>query len=234
MGFMRIYQSVAQYLTNQLKKNKIPFLLNFLVIFPFALLTAYIKVSTLVNGYSSAGRTLRRRAGLEFLEALFEEPYNSVVYEGMLTEMSEILWCFPIAICFFSRNLLPNLAPYRDTRRYLLRLGALLITLLLDDVFRLTLLLNFYIGWPKILSYVLYGCLACLIAFRYWRTITQTPYIFLVLSVIFLLTSSAVEFLPVRGIGTPILLEDGSKLLGLLNLSIYVWRTCQKRILLIS
>ncbi|MEO1593371.1 MAG: hypothetical protein AAFU71_19065, partial [Cyanobacteria bacterium J06632_22] len=174
-------------------------------------LTLYIKISTLINGYSE-GRTLRRSNGIELLQALFEEPYSGQLYTGLLTEISEILWCFPIAICFFSYNLLPRHSHYRPMRRYLLWLGIFLIMLLMDDVFRLTLLLHSYANWPKAMSYILYGSFAILMSYRHWRIIVQTPYAFLLLSVVFLFLSSAVDLLPINGVGTPILLEDGSKL----------------------
>ena len=172
--------SIRHYVSQILKAHKVPFLLNLLANVPFVGLSQKIKASTLITGYS-AGRTLRSQVGIQLLHALIEEPYNKHVYAGLLTEVSEILWCFPIAICFFSRNLLPHQSQYRPMRRYLLWLGVFLIMLLMDDVFRLTLLLHNYADWPKALSYILYGSFAGLMTHRHWRMILQTHFTFLLL-----------------------------------------------------
>lgn len=196
-------------------------LLNLAVILPFGLLTAYIKLSTLLNGYSG-GRTLRRSAGIELLITLFSEPY-SIPYEGILTEISEIVWCFPIALCFFTASLLNQ----RQLRRYLLCLGTFLALLLVDDAFRVTLILHFALDLPKVLMYALYSAIGVAIATCFWRTILTTPYVLLVLAGGLLMISAAADFLPISGIGTPIMLEDGTKLLGLVNLTLYCWQSAK-------
>ena len=66
------------------------------------------------------------------------------------------------------------------------------------------------------------------IALYFWRTIVTTPYRLLLLASGLLIISAAADFLPISGIGTPIMLEDGTKLLGLVNLTLYIWRSAQQ------
>ncbi|MGD1950356.1 MAG: hypothetical protein ACFB14_12015 [Leptolyngbyaceae cyanobacterium] len=204
-----------------LKSQRTVLLLNLAVLLPFALLTVYIKLSTLINGYS-AGRTLRRSTGIELLITLFSEPY-SIPYEGILTEISEIVWCFPIAVCFFTTSLICH----KKLRRYLICLGSLLTLLLIDDAFRVTLILYALLAVPKVMSYGVYVGIGIAIAVYFRRTILQTPYRWLLLATGLMATSALADFIPIPGIGTPIMLEDGTKLLGLVNLTIYIWQLAQ-------
>ncbi|NEQ54510.1 MAG: hypothetical protein F6K11_30990 [Leptolyngbya sp. SIO3F4] len=199
--------------------------LNLAVILPFGLITGYIKLSTVLNGYSTEG-ALSREAGIELLTILFSEPY-AIPYEGILTEISEIVWCFPIALCFFTSALLRH----SRLRHYLISVGILLTLLLIDDAFRITLILYFVLSIPKIIPYSLYVTLGIAIAVYFHRTIFQTPYGWLLLATGLMAVSVAASFLPIRGIGTPIMLEDGTKLLGLVNLTIYTWRLAQARLM---
>ena len=199
-------------------------LLNLTVLLPFALLTFYIKLSTVLNGHSG-GRTLRRSTGIDLLITLFSEPY-SIPYEGMLTEISEIVWCFPIALCFFSASL----SRHRPLRRYLICFGTFLALLLVDDAFRITLILNSLLDIPKVLMYGFYSAVGVAIAAYFWRTILTTPYVLLMIAGSLLTLSAAADVLPINGIGTPIMLEDGTKLLGLVNLTLYCWKSAKSAV----
>lgn len=214
-------KSWYRHLGHVILTHRTVLLLNLAVILPFTLLTGYIKLSTLLNGYS-AGRTLRRSAGIELLITLFSEPYT-IPYEGILTEISEIIWCFPIALCFFTASVLCH----KKLRQYLVCLSILLTLLLIDDAFRITLILYFLLDVPKMVTYGLYVGIGVAIATYFHRTILQTPYRWLLLATGLMVISAIADFVPVPGIGTPIMLEDGTKLLGLVNLTIYVWRLAQ-------
>lgn len=205
-------------LGHAIKAHSTVILLNLAVILPFTLLTGYIKLSTFLNGYS-AGRTLRRSTGIELLITLFSEPYT-LPYDGILTEISEIVWCFPIALCFFTASLLRH----QKLRQYLICLSILLTLLMIDDAFRITLILHVLLSVPKMVNYGLYVGFGIAIATYFHRTILQTPYRWLLLATGLMAISAIADFVPIPGIGTPIMLEDGTKLLGLVNLTIYVWR----------
>ena len=214
--------NIWKLLHSAFNKYRTALIINVITIIPFFLLTVYIKVSTILNGYSS-GRTLRRSAGIELLTTLFSEPYT-IPYEGILTEVSEIVWCFPIALCLFTASLLQR----HQLRQYLICVGIFLGLLLLDDAFRITLILHFLLDMPKGIMYGAYGIGAGAIALYFWRTIITTPYRLLLLASGLLIISAAADFLPISGIGTPIMLEDGTKLLGLVNLTLYIWRLTQQ------
>ncbi|MEA5463857.1 hypothetical protein [Leptothoe sp. PORK10 BA2] len=208
-----------------IQAHRTALLLNLAVILPFTLLTGYIKLSTLLNGYS-AGRTLRRSTGIELLITLFSEPYT-LPYEGILTEISEIVWCFPIALCFFTASLLRH----TKLRQYLICLSLLLTLLLMDDAFRVTLILHILLSVPKMVSYGLYVVFGVAIATYFHRTIRQTPYRWLCLATGLMGISALADLTPIPGIGTPIMLEDGTKLLGLVNLTIYVWQSSKSALI---
>ncbi len=208
-------------LCHALKAHGTVILLNMAVILPFTLLTGYIKLSTLLNGYT-AGRTLRRSTGIELLITLFSEPYT-LPYEGILTEISEIIWCFPIALCFFTASLVRH----PKLRQYLICISILLTLLMIDDAFRVTLILYVLLSVPKMVSYGLYVGFGVAIATYFHHIILKTPYPWLLLATGLMAISALADFVPIPGIGTPIMLEDGTKLLGLVNLTIYIWKLAQ-------
>ncbi|MEM9162009.1 MAG: hypothetical protein AAGC54_02935 [Cyanobacteria bacterium P01_F01_bin.4] len=205
---------------------QVPLLLNLLVLLPYLLLTLYIKLTTALHQYT--GGLLSRRLGIELLTTLFSEPVPAVPYLGLFTETAEIVWCVPVSICFFSLSL-PMMPPGK--RRFLLLCGLLMSLLLVDDIFRVTLLLRVLLGVPKMIGYLVYGIFGAVIALKFWRQIGSGPYLLLIVSGLLLGISGSVEFLPIPGIGTPIMLEDGFKLLGLLNITIYFWQVCRGAIL---
>ncbi|MEO0457912.1 MAG: hypothetical protein AAF152_15215 [Cyanobacteria bacterium P01_A01_bin.114] len=205
---------------------KVPLLLNLVVLLPYLLLTLYIKLTTLLHQYN--GGILSRRLGIELLTTLFSEPVPAVPYMGLFTEATEIVWCVPVSICLFSLSL--PMVPL-GKRRFLFACAGLMTLLLLDDIFRVTLLLRILLGVPKTIGYLIYGGIGATIAVKFWRQISGGPYIFLIASGLLLGISGSVEFLPIPGIGTPIMLEDGFKLLGLLNITIYFWRICRGAIM---
>jgi hypothetical protein len=211
-----------------LSRFRLPILGNLLVALPFLLLTAYIKLSTLLNGYS-AGRTLRRDRGIELLVDLFSEPYT-LPHEGLFTKVSEVFWCFPVALCFFSASLMTLRFSQSKLKQYLLACGLFCSLLLTDDLFRITLILHVNMAVPKAFMYALYGLCGGGIFVYFWRQIKRTPYGYLLLTALLMCISGLADFLPIEGTGTPIMLEDGTKLLGVLNLSIYFWQVCSRAI----
>ena len=166
------------------------------------------------------------------IEYLFEDPfYFGIFYLGWFTSISEILWCTAIAICLFSAFLLPP-----SNRRFpvFLVVSALIMLLLFfDDRFRLTLILCNFFGTCKLVKlsvYTVYGLLLISYAWLFRRTIRQTPYIPLLISFCLFGFSSAIDVTPIHSRGIHAMLEDGTKLVGLINLTIYFWWICQQEI----
>jgi hypothetical protein len=167
------------------------------------------------------------------IENLFSDPfYFSTFYLGWLTSISEILWCTAIAICIFTSFLLPKKSN-RIFQGFLWGSSVVMLLLFLDDRFRLTLLLCTFFSTCKLVKvsvYSIYGLILISYAFIFARTIRQTPYIPLLVSFFLFGFSSAIDVAPIGGRGIHAMLEDGTKLVGLINLTIYFWWICQREI----
>ena len=166
------------------------------------------------------------------IDSLFDDPlYSSHYYDGWLTGVSEILWVCAIAICLFSALLLP-----KSSRRFQIFLwGSAIVMLVLffDDRFRMTLLLCAFFGTCKVVkigAYSIYGILLISYAFVFRRTIRLTPYLPLLVAFFLFGFSSAIDITPISSRGIHAMLEDGTKLIGLINLTIYFWWICQQEI----
>ena len=198
--------------------SRIPMLiwLNILTIIVLSFLSIYAKVKS--KGYG--------------IEVLFSDPFDiSIFYLGWFTAVSEALWCMSIAICLFTTILLP-----RANRKFnwFLSMSAVVMTLLyLDDRFRVTLILTVIFGTYQIVKaivYLLYGLLLILYAWMFRHTIKKTPYTPLVIAFCLFGFSSAIDITPMSSKGIHAMLEDGTKLIGLMNLTIYFWYICQREI----
>ncbi|MEO1690306.1 MAG: hypothetical protein AAFR63_02085 [Cyanobacteria bacterium J06631_6] len=198
--------------------DSIPILIwsNALAILVLSLLSIYAKIKSKGSG----------------IESLFSDPfYYSTFYLGWFTSVSEILWCTAIAVCIFSALILS-----KSNRTFQVFLGGSAVVMLLlffDDRFRLTLLLCAFFGTCKLVKlsvYSLYGVLLVSYALLFKRTIRQTPYVPLLVSFFLFGFSSAIDITPISSRGIHAMLEDGTKLIGLINLTIYFWWVCQHEI----
>ena len=198
--------------------NSIPILiwLNILTVIVLSILSIYAKVKS-------------KGAGIE---SLYSDPFdNEIFYLGWLTSVSEIMWCTAIAICLFTALLLPRLN--RRFGIFLYASASVMLLLFLDDRFRLTLILCNFFGSCNVVKpaiYGLYGIVLISYAWLFRHTIKKTPYIPLLVSFFLFGFSSAIDIAPINGRGINIMLEDGTKLIGLINLTIYFWWICQQEI----
>jgi hypothetical protein len=187
--------------------------LNILVLIFLAILSFYAKVE-------SKG---------ENIENLFSDPFNiGIYYLGWFTGVSEILWCTAIAICLFTIGLLPNFS--RQSKQFLFVSALLMALLYFDDRFRLTLILSAFFGTyikVKTIVYSFYGLVLIGYGIKFWSTIKQTPYFPLLFSFVLFAFSSAVDITPLSSRGLHAMLEDGTKLIGLINLTAYFWYICR-------
>lgn len=163
------------------------------------------------------------------IQLLFTDPFDHP-YSGLLTGVSEILWCATVTVCAFSFFLISKGKPRRYTKRFLLASALFLSVLLIDDRFRITLMLVSYFGVPKALMLVLYGMATVIYAAAFWRRIRTTSYTPLILAILLFVISGLADLLHLPGLGTPAMLEDGTKLLGNLNLALYFWYVCQQEV----
>jgi hypothetical protein len=102
--------------------------------------------------------------------------------------------------------------------------------LLIDDAFRIHLIVG-NIGISKTIVYLVYGTAALVYGFTFWRLIRVTPYILLILAVVLFIFSAMVDTAPLPGKGSVAMLEDGTKLLGIINITLYLRNVCWQAVL---
>ncbi|MGD1921989.1 MAG: hypothetical protein ACFCAD_25720 [Pleurocapsa sp.] len=198
--------------------NRIPILiwLNAITIVTLSILSIYARLRS-------------KGAGIE---SLFSDPfYIGINNLGWFTSISEIMWCSSIAICIFSAILLP--ASDRQFKIFLSGSSLVMLLLFFDDRFRSTLSLCALFGTCKIGKlgvYSLYGLVLIFYAWFFRHTIRQTPYFPLLVSFCLFGFSSAIDITPISSRGVHAMLEDGTKLVGLINLTIYFWWICHQEI----
>ncbi|WP_293297752.1 MULTISPECIES: hypothetical protein [unclassified Microcoleus] len=107
--------------------------------------------------------------------------------------------------------------------------ALLLGVFFLDDRFRMTLILS-RLGISKKLIYLCYGSGVFLYAFNFWPYIKTTPYLPLIAAFLLFAISRFEDIINTRSLGVHAMLEDGTKLLALLNLALYFWHVCHQEI----
>jgi hypothetical protein len=165
------------------------------------------------------------------VERLFSDPFNFwFPYEGILTGFSEVLWCIGITVCAFTFGVLRQKKSRSQAEIFLFFSALLLGVFFLDDRFRITLILS-RLGISKKLIYLCYASGVFLYAFKFWRFIMSTPYLPLIAAFILFAVSRFEDIFSMRSLGIHAMLEDGTKLLALINLALYFWHVCHQEIL---
>lgn len=168
-----------------------------------------------------------RGVGGRVIITLFEESFaQKRPYQGVLTEASEILWSLAAGILWFTFSYLKAQHPpaTQYIQKSILFLCLLVTLFLLDDNFRMTLMLSFYFKIPKVLIYSGYSIFSIAYVLSFKKFILKTPYLLLVISIFLLSISSLTDVIHPQGQGLPVMLEDGTKFIGLLNFLIYCWK----------
>ncbi|NJN31331.1 MAG: hypothetical protein HC824_13575 [Synechococcales cyanobacterium RM1_1_8] len=163
---------------------------------------------------------------------LFRDPYvGGPFYQSLFTNFSEVMWCIALGICLFCFGIMRSL-----NRRYdwfFLATAGIIAMLLLDDLQRITLVLHYTMGVPKAVMYGLYmGVIGAYSWIFRRRLVRETPFPLLLITVgLFVFSALAdVSGYERRKPGTFAMLEDGTKLLGLMNLVLYCWLVGQQEI----
>ncbi len=213
--------------------NQIPKLSNSLKgfkkhFFGVPLLAFFNTLTILILGGLSVYAKLNNKG--RGVERLFSDPFNFwFPYEGILTGVSEVLGCLSVAICAFTFGVLRQKAPGSRAAIFLFFSALLLGVIYLDDRFRMTLIMS-RLGISKKLIYLCYGTAVFLYGVKFWRYIKTTPYVPLVVAVLLFAISRLEDILDTPNQGLHAMLEDGTKLLALLNLSLYFWHVCHQEI----
>jgi hypothetical protein len=198
------------------------FLANALIILLFLGFTLYVKFAVWDRDYWYRAWVIKR---------LFEETYFEPIYTSLLTDISEMLWCISFAICLFSFALLKMMGARYQNREFFLASALILAWLLADDVLRVTIFLYSYAHIPKVAMYFFYGAAIALYGVSFRKIIALTPYFFLLYGASLFVLSGVVDLVKLPGEVTPVILEDGTKLLGLINITLYFWQVCRQAIL---
>lgn len=158
---------------------------------------------------------------------LFSDCFTkSQPFYSYLNNVSEILWSFSFGICLFSFLLLRSFHPQKRPNSFLFYSTLLIALLMLDDMFRFTLILALFLKIPKILMYVFYGLAFIVFSIYFRHKLASTPYAILIVGLCLFIFSNTIDLIPLVGQATPVVLEEGSKLLGLLNFAYYYWLVC--------
>lgn len=203
---------------NFIKKNfyHVPFLaaFNILTVLMLGGLSIYAKLKNQGDG----------------LERLFSDPFDLwFPYEGMLTGVSEIMWCVSVTICAFTFGVVRQQKSRSQSQIFLFFSALLLGIFFLDDRFRMTLILS-SLGVSKKLIYLCYATGIFIYVVKFWRFIRTTAYLPLIAAVFFLAISRFEDLFSVQSQGLHAILEDGTKLLGVLNLALYFWHVCDREV----
>lgn len=163
---------------------------------------------------------------------LFVDPYSGgPFYRSLFTNFSEVMWCIALGICLFCFGLMRSL-----NRRYdwfFMATAFVIVMLLLDDLQRISLVLKYGWGIPKVYMYAVYmGAIGIYTWVFRRRIIRETPFPLLLIMVgMFLISALSDVFGNAKTQpGRFALFEDGTKLLGLMNLVLYCWLVGQQEV----
>jgi len=209
-NFLIFFKTIKKQFT------RVPFLVvfNTLTILMLGVLGIYAKLTRKGTGF----------------DRLFSDPFNyGSPYEGILTGVSEVLWCVTVITCAFTFGVLRQKKARSRVEMFLLFSALLLGLLFIDDRFRITLILS-SLGVSKKLIYLCYGSLIVIYGIKFWRLILATPYLPLIAAFILFSISRFEDVFTAKTIGMHAMLEDGTKLLALVNLALYFWHICHQEI----
>lgn len=146
-------------------------------------------------------------------DPLFRRP----VYTGLLSQAGILLWAAAAGICFLTGSALAvrNAAP--AIRHFFLAAGALTLLLGLDDAFMLhDVVLPDYLGIAEEPVYAVYGGLIVLFMVVFRGRILASSYGILAIAAVFFGLSVVADLGVLRG-SEPFLLEDGTKIVGIVS-----------------
>ena len=165
--------------------------------------------------------------------AIVKQPF----YLGIISNLGILLWCSAAAICFFTFVVLRKDFEQRIPKSFLLFSGLVTSVLLFDDFFLLheDFFPN-YLLVPEKIAYLGYGIMLSLYLIGFRKVILRTEFIPLLLAIgwfgFSVLVDSGKIPLPssIRGGEGEFLLEDGSKLLGIVSWFVYYTMVCIKQV----
>lgn len=149
-------------------------------------------------------------------------------YAGIISNIGLLLWCGSASVCFFSMTLLRMVSGSagRDWKQFFLFSGILTSLLLLDDLFQLhQILYPRYLHLNAIAVYGFYGLFTVYYLWLFRRTIWETEFLLLALSMGLFALAIVCDILPIIKRGRTAI-SDGFKLFGIVTWTTYHCRTC--------
>jgi hypothetical protein len=202
-------------IVKQLRSDRFIVWFNSLTVLLFLALSFYVKLFDKGGG----------------LVLLFDDPFSAKrPYIGTFSAVSDLLWCVCVTICLCSFGLLKTIRPGQKINSFILYSAIGTGVLLMNDAFRMHLMAR-ELGIPKPIVYLVYGSAAIAYGLAHWRVIRATPYFLLLFASILFIISAFVDTSDLPGKGSLAMLEDGTKLLGIINITLYFRHVCWKAVL---
>ncbi len=150
---------------------------------------------------------------------------------ALLTHTFQMLCAVPPVVCTFSFTLLRTIKPGRKQNAFILYSALITGGFLLNEIFRLHILLGVVAGIPKLGVILVYAIAAFSYGFAFRCTIQSTPYIILLTGVGLLALGITVDSLRLGDGSIPSLLEGIPKLFSEINITLYFWFVCYREVL---
>jgi hypothetical protein len=150
---------------------------------------------------------------------------------GFFTRLFQILCSLPPVVCSFSFALMRRLRPHYKGNWFLLISACLMTGFLLNQIFRLHIVLYLTLGIPKLATIGVFALIAIAYLYTFWYKILSTPYLILLVGIGCLAFGIVIDTAHLPGDGTPTLLEGIPKVFSVLNLSLYYWQVCAAEII---
>lgn len=144
-------------------------------------------------------------------------------YTGFISQVGMLFWAGAAAVCLFSAAAVSRHAGGLPLRRFYRVSGALTLVLALDDLFMLHEGFFPGVGVPEKAVLASYAAFVLFYLVRFGRVILGTEYLLLGTAFAFFGASVVLDLLNPAGIN-PYLLEDGTKLVGIVAWLAYFFR----------
>lgn len=150
---------------------------------------------------------------------------NASPFLGSLSNLGVLLWCAAAAICLFSALLLARARRQGGAGRFLLAFGLLTAWLAVDDLFLMhERLIPGLTGLPQNAIYGGYVAGVALLLIVFGRQVLRSDFLLLLLALGFFAVSVLADMWLDRDFVWHHLIEDGSKLLGIVGWLGYLGR----------
>ncbi|MEA2573818.1 MAG: hypothetical protein QOH93_1116 [Chloroflexia bacterium] len=157
-------------------------------------------------------------------------------YIGLVSNLGVLLWCASATVCFFASVVLRKLGHAKQWSSFFMASGLLTTVLMIDDLFMVhenVSEINWRLNEKAI--YILYAGMFLIFLGKFWKAIASTEFLLLVLALGLLGTSMLFDQLndpyAENVSAIRLLIEDGSKFLGIATWLVYFARTCLSQVL---